>query len=242
VLNSAWGSVFGQPLSLFGFLAYAAVLILALLPLLLRGEARSSIAERSWWGLLLLSTGMAVFSLLLMGVMVFKIEAICTFCILSALLSSALLVLTLIGGEWQDRGQLIFRSVLVGLVVGLIGLGWATAVDRPAALGKGAPIPVTTESTPATLALAAHLTARGARMYSAYWCPHCHEQKQLFGKQAEARLTVIECAPDGLNSQTSLCESKKIQGYPTWEINGQIDSGVKTLQELALRSGFEGKL
>jgi glutaredoxin len=79
-------------------------------------------------------------------------------------------------------------------------------------------------------------------MYSAYWCPHCHDQKQLFGKEAAARLTVIECAPDGRDSQTSLCESRKIQGYPTWEINGQLDSGVKTLQELALRSGFEGKL
>jgi uncharacterized membrane protein len=242
VLNSAWGSVFGQPLSLFGFLAYTAVLILALLPLVLRGETRSAIAGRSWWGLLLLSTGMAVFSMVLMGVMVFRIEAFCTFCLLSALISVALFVLTLIGGEWEDRGQLIFRSVLVALVVGLIGLGWATALDRPADLGKGAPIPVTTESTPATLALAEHLTSGGARMYSAYWCPHCHDQKQLFGKQAAARLQVIECAPDGRNSQASLCESRKIQGYPTWEINGQLDSGVKSLQDLALLSGFEGKL
>ena len=29
VLNSAWGSLFGQPLSLFGFLAYTTVLVLA---------------------------------------------------------------------------------------------------------------------------------------------------------------------------------------------------------------------
>ncbi|MFM7362109.1 MAG: vitamin K epoxide reductase family protein [Cyanobium sp.] len=242
VLNSAWGSLFGQPLSLFGALAYLSVLLLALLPLVLKGEARSAVAERSWWGLLLLSTGMAVFSLLLMGVMVFRIQAICAFCIISAVLSVSLFVLSLIGGEWDDRGQLIFRSVLVGLAVALIGLGWATAVDRPADLGKGVPIPVTSESRPATLALAEHLTAGGARMYSAYWCPHCHEQKELFGKEAAAKLKVIECAPDGRNSQTALCESKKIQGYPTWEINGQLDSGVKTLQELALRSGFKGKL
>jgi uncharacterized membrane protein len=241
VLASAWGSIAGQPLALFGCLAYLGVLVLALLPLLLRGEARSAVAEPSWWGLLLLSTGMAVFSLLLMGVMVFKIKAICAFCILSALLSLALFVLALIGGEWQDRGQLIFRSVLVGLAVMLLGLGWATAVDRPADLGKGTPIPVTRPSTPATLALAEHLTASGARMYSAYWCPHCNEQKEMFGKEAAARLTVIECAPDGRNSQAALCNSKKIQGYPTWEINGQIDSGVKSLPELALRSGFKGK-
>jgi uncharacterized membrane protein len=242
VLNSAWGSLFGQPLSLFGCLAYLAVLLFALLPLVLKGEARSAIAETSRWGLLLFSTGMAVFSLLLMGVMVFKIQAICAFCVLSALLSVSLFVLALLAGDWEDRGQLIFRSVLVGLAVGVIGLGWATSVDRPADLGKGVPIPVTSESTPATLALAQHLTSGGARMYSAYWCPHCHEQKELFGKQATAKLTIIECAPDGRNSQTALCESKKIQGYPSWEINGKLDSGVKSLQELALRSGFKGQL
>ncbi len=242
VLNSAWGSLFGQPLSLFGCLAYLAVLALALLPLLLRGEARSSVTPASWWGLLLFSTGMAVFSLLLMGVMVIKIQAICAFCVLSALLSLSLFVLALLGGDWEDRAQLIFRTVLVGLAVGLLGLGWATGVDRPADLGKGVPIPVTGPSTPGTLALAEHLRASGARMYSAYWCPHCHEQKELFGKEAAAKLTVIECAPDGRNSQTALCESKKIQGYPTWEINGTVESGVKSLPELALRSGFKGKL
>jgi uncharacterized membrane protein len=242
VLNSVWGSLFGQPLSLFGFLAYAGVLVLSLLPLVLQGDARRELLSRSRWALFLLTAGMAVFSLVLMAVMLFKIKAICAFCILSALLSLALFVLALIGGEWQDRGQLIFRSVLVGLAVMLLGLGWATAVDRPANLGKGTPIPVTRPSTPATLALAEHLTASGARMYSAYWCPHCHEQKEMFGKEAAARLTVIECAPDGRNSQAALCDSKKIQGYPTWEINGQIDSGVKSLPELALRSGFKGKL
>jgi uncharacterized membrane protein len=242
VLNSPWGSLFGQPLSLFGCLAYLTMLLLALLPLVLKGEARSAIAEASRWGALLVGTGMAVFSLLLMGVMVFKIQAICAFCILSALLSLGLFVLALIGGEWEDRGQLVFRAVLVALAVGLIGLGWASAMDRPADLGKGVPIPVTRESTPSTLALAEHLSAVGARMYSAYWCPHCHEQKELFGKQAAAKLTIIECAPDGRNSQAALCESKKIQGYPSWEINGSLDSGVKTLPELALRSGFKGKL
>jgi uncharacterized membrane protein len=242
VLNSPWGSLFGQPLSLFGSLAYLAVLLLALLPLVLKGEARTAIAETSRWGLLLFSTGMAVFSLLLMGVMVFKIQAICAFCILSALLSVSLFALSLIGGEWEDRGQLIFRAVLVGLAVGLIGLGWATSVDRPADFGKGVPLPVKAESSPSSLALAEHLTASGARMYTAYWCPHCHEQKELFGKQATTKLTLIECAPDGRNSQAKLCESKGIQGYPSWEINGKIDSGVKTLPDLALRSGFKGQL
>ncbi len=241
VLSSAWGTVFGQPLSLYGFLAYGAILLLALLPLVLRGELRSRLAPLSSWGLLLLSTGMAVFSLVLMGVMVLKIQAFCFFCVLSAGLSLLLFVLSLIGADWPDRGQLVFRVVLVALVVGLSGLGWAAAVDRPVAeTGPGIPMPVTTTSSPEATALAEHLTAKGIVMYSAWWCPHCHEQKQLFGKEATARLTVIECAPDGRNSQKELCDTKAIEGFPSWEINGKLESGVKPLQRLKELSGFQG--
>jgi glutaredoxin len=106
--------------------------------------------------------------------------------------------------------------------------------------GKGVAPPVRAESNAATIALAEHLTATGARLYTAYWCPHCHEQKELFGRQAAEKLTVIECAPDGRNSQKELCDAKKIEGYPTWEINGQLDSGVKPLAKLAAASGYSG--
>jgi uncharacterized membrane protein len=239
VLNSAWGSLFGQPLSLFGFLAYGTVLLLALLPLLLRAETRQPLVGRSWWALALITTGMAVFSLVLMGVMVFRIKAFCAFCVLSALLSLALLVLSLIGGDWEDRGQLIFRGVLVGLAVLVFGLGWSAVVERPASeIGRGVAPPVTSVSTPESIALAEHLTGSGAVLYTAYWCPHCHEQKELFGKEATARLKVIECAADGRNSQKALCDSKKLEGFPSWEIKGRIDSGVKPLARLAELSGF----
>ncbi|MEA5392770.1 vitamin K epoxide reductase family protein [Cyanobium gracile UHCC 0139] len=243
VLNSPWGSVFGQPLSLFGFLAYGAVLVMAVLPLLLKGEARTSVNGLSWWGLFLLSAGMAIFSLVLVGVMAFQIKAFCTFCLMSAAISLTLFVLSLIGGEWEDTGALLFRGVLTVLAVGLIGLGWATSLNRPeSATGPGMPIPVTSTSTPATIALADHLTATGAVMYSAYWCPHCHDQKQLFGKEASAKLKIIECAPDGQNNQAALCASKNIQGFPTWEIKGQLDSGQKTLAQLAALSGYKGPI
>ncbi len=242
VLNSVWGSLFGQPLSLFGFLTYLAVLALAVLPIVLRSDPRGPLVERSWWALFLISGGMAVFSLLLMGLLIVKIQAFCFFCVLSAVLSVALFALTLIGWDWEDRGQLLFRGVLVTLVVGLVGLGWAASVDRPAVLStRGAAPPVLAASTPGTLALAEHLSASGAVMYSAYWCPHCHEQKELFGKEASARLKVIECAADGQNSQKALCDQKRIEGFPTWEINGQLDSGVKSLDTLAQLSGFQGQ-
>jgi len=241
VLSSAWGSLLGQPLSLFGFLAYAAMLLMAVLPPVLQGEARQNLAERSWWGMALLSTGMTVFSAVLLGVMAFAIRDCCPFCILSAVLSTSLLVLSLVGGDWPDRGQLVFRGVITALLVGVIGVGWAASVGQPVAeTGKGVPMPVRSESTPAALALAEQLTAKGAKMYTAYWCPHCHEQKELFGREATTKLTVIECAPDGRNSQKELCDAKKIEGYPTWEINGQLDSGMKPLAKLAQLIGYKG--
>ena len=77
-------------------------------------------------------------------------------------------------------------------------------------------------------------------MYSAYWCSHCYDQKQLFGKEAAKELTIIECARDGKNSQTELCVEKEIKGFPSWEINGEIYSGVKDLNDLAIMTGYKG--
>ena len=241
VLSSAWGSLLGQPLALFGLLGYGAVLLMAVVPLVLQGDLRVSFGQKSWWGLFLLSTGMAVFSGVLMGVMAFGIRDCCPFCILSAGLSTALFVLSLIGGDWEDRGQLIFSGVITALLVGVIGLGWAASVGRPVVdSAPGVAPPVRSESNAGQIALAEHLTASGAKIYTAYWCPHCHDQKELFGRQATEKLTVVECAPDGRNSQRELCEAKKIEGYPTWEINGQLDSGVKPLAKLAEASGYQG--
>ena len=250
VLNSAWGTLFQTdalsiPLSFAGLLAYLAIVVMALVPLLPGlAENRGDLSRRTWWGLLAVSLGMAVFSLVLVGLMVFKIQAFCFFCALSATLSVLLLVLALIGGGWDDPGQVVFRGILLALAVLIGSLIWSSVVDpeRPdaAVSGPGAPPLVTTESTPAKVALAEHLTATGAVMYSAYWCPHCHEQKEDFGAEAANKLTVIECAADGQNSQRALCESKNIEGYPTWEINGKLDSGVKPLKTLARLSGFKG--
>jgi len=250
VLNSPWGTLvqtdgFSIPLSFAGLLAYLAVLVMALVPLL-PGlmENRSDLSRRTWWGLFTVSLGMAVFSLVLLGLMVFKIQAFCFFCVLSATLSILLLILSVIGGGWDDPSQLFFRGILLALAVLLGSLIWASVLDpeRPeaAVTGPGAPPLVTTESTPAKVALAEHLTAMGAVMYSAYWCPHCHEQKEDFGLEAAKKLTVVECAEDGQNSQRALCQSKKIEGFPTWEINGKLDSGVKDLKTLAGLSGFKG--
>ena len=98
---------------------------------------------------------------------------------------------------------------------------------------------VTSESTKESIALAKYLKNNGVVKYSAYWCPNCLDQSELFGKEAYKELNVVECARDGKNSQTKLCIDKKIEGFPSWEINGNIIIGVQSLQELAELTGFK---
>ena len=98
---------------------------------------------------------------------------------------------------------------------------------------------VTSESTMESIELAKYLKDNGVVKYSAYWCPNCLNQSELFGKQAYRELNVVECARDGINSQTKLCIEKKIRGFPTWEINGKLILGVLSLNELSKLTGFK---
>lgn len=38
---------------------------------------------------------------------------------------------------------------------------------------------ITTPSSPFAISLARHLQSTGAKMYGAFWCSHCQEQKQV---------------------------------------------------------------
>ena len=99
---------------------------------------------------------------------------------------------------------------------------------------------ITTQSAKESISLAKHLTKKGIVKYSAYWCPNCLFQGELFGKEAYNELIIVECARDGINSQTQLCIDKNITGFPSWEINGKIILGVQSLQDLAKESNFKG--
>ena len=107
VLGSAWGTLLGQPLSLFGFLAYATVLLLALMPLL-RGGLRAPATEGNRWALFLVSCGMAVFSLVL------RISQCCGGAIPASSTSTA--VATSPKMKWLSRSrQLRWPEVISGL-------------------------------------------------------------------------------------------------------------------------------
>ncbi|NET36858.1 MAG: vitamin K epoxide reductase family protein [Cyanothece sp. SIO1E1] len=247
VLSSPYATVFGLPLTLFGFLAYASMVMMAVGPLALKTQLDkdTQLKLENWtWRLLFMgAAAMTIFSAYLMYVLAFKIEAVCPYCIGSALLSLGLLVLTIIGREWEDVGQLFFNGFIIAVVTLVGTLGIYAGVNNPTAVagadGKTPP-PIETTSGPAEIALAEHLSAIGAKKYSAWWCPHCHDQQRLFGREAFSRVDYVECDPEGQNPQTETCQAVGIKSYPTWEINGELHAGVKPLNEIADLSGYTG--
>jgi len=80
-------------------------------------------------------------------------------------------------------------------------------------------------------ALAKCLTQKGVVMYGLKTCPHCADQKAMFGDSFQY-VTYVECS-----DQATLCQAKGIQFVPAWEIDGSISTGVKTLEELASAAG-----
>lgn len=81
------------------------------------------------------------------------------------------------------------------------------------------------------------LTTAGAKMYGAYWCPHCNSQKAMFGASWQY-VDYIECATPGTNEQNAVCAQAGITGYPTWVFadNSRI-AGEATFAELSAKTG-----
>ncbi|QHG20885.1 thioredoxin family protein [Nostoc sp. ATCC 53789] len=104
---------------------------------------------------------------------------------------------------------------------------------------------ITTTSGKAELALAKHLVYIGAKEYVSWWCPHCHEQKLIFGKQAYQIINdsiKVECDKRGINPHPDLCNAAKVPGVPTWVINGHQYTGVQNFKDLAKASGYKGDM
>lgn len=94
------------------------------------------------------------------------------------------------------------------------------------------------QSQPGALDLFAQcLKEKGATFYGAFWCPHCQNQKAMFGKSAKL-LPYVECStPDG-KDQLQICQDKNIEGYPTWEFfDGSKESGEVSLSRLSEKTG-----
>ncbi|MEM6450840.1 MAG: vitamin K epoxide reductase family protein [Cyanobacteria bacterium P01_D01_bin.105] len=248
VLSSKWADIFGQPLTLLGCLAYLSMLVLAVSPLLVSADnkdLRVQLEQQTRPLLLLGAVGMTVFSAFLMFVLATDIKAVCPYCIASALMSTAMLVLVVVGNRWEDGGKLVFNGAVIAMLalvatLGLYAAGGQLQSSRGTLAQANAGPAITTQSGEAEVALAAHLTEVGAKMYGAYWCPHCHDQKQLFGQTAAKDIPYVECAADGINAKPGICQAEGITSYPIWKVNGEELRGTQTLESLALASGYEG--
>lgn len=77
----------------------------------------------------------------------------------------------------------------------------------------------------------------GATFYGAFWCPHCQDQKEMFGN-SERLLPYVECStPDGQN-QTQECRDAEVTGYPTWDMpNGERLNGVQSFEKISAATG-----
>lgn len=73
----------------------------------------------------------------------------------------------------------------------------------------------------------------GAIFYGAFWCPHCQNQKAMFGSSAKL-LPYLECStPDG-KGQLSVCTEAGVTGYPTWKFSdGTTEAGEVSLARLS---------
>ncbi len=88
-------------------------------------------------------------------------------------------------------------------------------------------------------AFARCLGDRGLKMYGAWWCPHCQEQKEKFGASFEYA-PYVECGIKGqTNGQSEVCKQDGIKHYPTWQFppTGERVERVFDLWELSDRTG-----
>jgi uncharacterized membrane protein/glutaredoxin len=262
VLTSPYANVFGWPLSLFGLLAYLGIAALAIAPLVIsyktNKKLHSRIQELTWLLILVGGASMMVFSGYLMYLLAFVIKAACPYCIASALFSTAIFLLAVLGKEWEDLGAIFMPVTIASALTLLVTLGVFSSVGT--ALDANAPSSgeitslspvgdrtpgegwvVGSKSGPSEIALAKHLKSSGAIMYGAWFCDHCHEQKQLFGREAaKNELPYVECNEQGKNAQIAVCSKEGITGYPTWGINGKKYTGVQTPEKLAELSAYGG--
>ncbi|KAH8095681.1 Vitamin k epoxide reductase [Aureococcus anophagefferens] len=237
VLNSAYASVAGVPLAFFGFAAYFTTLALAAAPLVAPG-----LEKKTRWPLLATTSAMGCFSLCLLLLLAFRLQEFCALCAGSAVLT---LTNAAVLRAWKAEApppRLVGAGAAALFAAGALflaetdahggGAPWSRTPARaaPAPKGYGGPVftppDVTKPSTARSAALAAHLKAKGAKMYGAYWAATASTRSRSSGRRRKA-IDYYECAEDGA-PRGATPPGARHQGYPTWEIGGALP-GEKTL-------------
>ncbi len=86
-------------------------------------------------------------------------------------------------------------------------------------------------------AFAQCLAAKQTKMYGLFWCPHCAEQKKMFGASFEY-VPYIECGVHGSHGEEAVCRQAGIRDFPTWQFaDGSRVIGTQPLTLLSAKTG-----
>ena len=257
VLNGPYSTIPGVdiPLSALAFVGYFTIAALSAAPLIRKSldtpQTRSVI--------LFTSSGMAAFSIYLMVLLAAVIKTPCNFCYLSAVLSFTMAGIALSQKAVRNPTNsfvISASSASLSFVTSIfLFYSTSTLVNNAAvadsqsiasinsASAASTPLPadkkpaeeapkIKNNSTPRAILIGERLHALNAKMFGAFWCSHCNNQKQELGIEASKMFEYVECAKDGSKSQYAFCKEQKIPGFPTWQINGELYPGEKDLSEL----------
>jgi len=117
----------------------------------------------------------------------------------------------------QSRRKLIWGGIVVLFVVAYAA-GWYHSNHRYDGFAKC-------------------LASKQAKMYGLYWCPHCIEQKEMFGR-AFQYVPYVECAIKGSHEITAECKAAGTKLFPSWQFGtNPVIPGVFPMQELSDKTG-----
>ena len=81
------------------------------------------------------------------------------------------------------------------------------------------------------------LAGKQAKMYGLYWCPHCIEQKEMFGASFHY-VPYVECAIKGSREEAAQCKMAGVKLFPSWQFGTEPPKeGVLSLEALSDKTG-----
>ena len=81
------------------------------------------------------------------------------------------------------------------------------------------------------------MATKQVKMYGLYWCPHCIEQKEMFG-DAFRYVPYQECAIKGSSELVPACKVAGIKLFPSWQFGfDPPKEGVLSLEALSEKTG-----
>jgi len=85
-------------------------------------------------------------------------------------------------------------------------------------------------------AMAKCMASKQVKMYGAYWCPHCADQKEILGESY--RFVYVECGVPGSHAESEQCSAQGVKVFPTWRFqNSALTPGVFSAEELGDKTG-----